>query len=404
MNDPNAEPVELERRLAYLQLEDTDRERLAAIAPALKADAQEFVETFYEHLFSFPETARFLQQPAVVERLKLLQEDHLASMLDANWDEPFAARRRRVGDVHAQMGVTPQIFIGAYYQYLQYGLRKLGAEPAADVPDFAENILSLLKAVFLDVELTLEAYFLQATQNQRHALEMLFQANTALRQFAQLTSHDLKTPLGTLANLCDEALDEFGNQMPAEAKHLVERARDRAFLMSTTIDEILTATISVGDPKTQIVESGAIFEAAVEYVRPVLEKKGIRLKLARGLPRVLGDAALLREAFFNLLSNAAKFIQHEQGQIAIDVEVRDAECQFSIADNGPGIPREELARIFVPFRRLRMQQDVPGTGLGLYFTKNIIEQQGGRIWAESELGEGSCFYVLLKMPPSSRTH
>ena len=401
MSETNSEPIDLERRLAYLQMDDADRERLATFAPALKADAKQFVETFYRHLFAFPETARFLQQPAVVERLKQMQEDHLASMLDAKWDEQFASRRRRVGDVHAQMGVTPQIFIGAYYQYLQYGLRKLAAEPQADVPAYAENILSLLKAVFLDVELTLEAYFLQATQNQRHALDMLFQANTALRQFAQLTSHDLKTPLGTLANLCDEALDEFGNQMPAEASRLIERARDRAFRMSSTIDEVLTATINVGDQSTQVVESAAVIDAAVEYVRPVLDKKTIQLKVAGGLPRVLGDPALLREAFYNLLSNAAKFIQREHGRIVIDVEVRKEECQFSIADNGPGIPSEELSRIFVPFRRLRMQQDVPGTGLGLYFTKNIIEQQGGRIWAESELGEGSCFYVLLKMPPRS---
>src|SRR5581483_9935663 len=124
-NENHAEPLDLERRLAYLQMEAPGGKRLATFAPLLKADAKEFVETFYEHLFSFPETARFLQDPEMVKRLKQMQEIHLASMLDAKWDEPFAARRRRVGDVHAKMGVTPQIFIGAYYQYLQYGLRKL---------------------------------------------------------------------------------------------------------------------------------------------------------------------------------------------------------------------------------------------------------------------------------------
>ena len=61
----------------------------------------------------------------------------------------------------------------------------------------------------------------------------------------------------------------------------------------------------------------------------------------------------------------------------------------------PGIPREDLDRIFSPFRRLRMHQHRPGSGLGLYFTKNLIEQQGGRVWAESELGQGSTFYLQL---------
>ena len=104
---------------------------------------------------------------------------------------------------------------------------------------------SLQKAVFLDISLTLEAYFTQATQSLRRALDLIYQANLELRQFAQLTSHDLKTPLATMANLCDEALDEFGDQMPAEAAKLIDSARMRAFRMSTTIDELLSSTMSL---------------------------------------------------------------------------------------------------------------------------------------------------------------
>ena len=120
------------------------------------------------------------------------------------------------------------------------------------------------------------------------------------------------------------------------------------------------------------------------------------MSLPAQCPWVSGDRVRLREAFYNLLSNAAKFIDKTPGRIAIEVKSSGDECIFTVADNGPGIPRNELERVFAPFRRLPMHRDQPGSGLGLYFTKNLIEQQGGRVWAQSEPGQGSVFYVVLK--------
>ncbi len=115
------------------------------------------------------------------------------------------------------------------------------------------------------------------------------------------------------------------------------------------------------------------------------------------MPPVLGDTARLGEVFFNLLTNAVKFIDKRKGRIAIDFTTRDDECIFEVRDNGSGIPAEELDRVFVPFRRLPSHRDVPGSGLGLYFAKAMIEQQNGRVWVESEPGKGSSFFVLLKL-------
>jgi signal transduction histidine kinase len=233
-------------------------------------------------------------------------------------------------------------------------------------------------------------------------LDLVYQANTELRQFAQLTSHDLKTPLATMANLCDEALDEFRDTMPAEAAELIEAARQRAFRMSATIDELLHSSMSLhSDAPQDVVDSAAVIAEAIEQVRPILAQKKIELVAPGPLPRVLGDRARIREVFYNLLSNAAKFSDKRRGRIEIACTKRDGDCIFSVADNGPGIPAEELARVFVPFRRLPHHRDVPGSGLGLYFAKTIVEQQGGRIWVESEPGTGSTFYVLLKQAGSS---
>src|SRR6185369_2280265 len=104
------------------------------------------------------------------------------------------------------------------------------------------------------------------------------------------------------------------------------------------------------------------------------------------LPWLRGHPVKIREAFYNLLSNAAKFIDKRPGRIEITATIDGADCVFCVADNGPGIPQEELTRIFAPFRRLPMHHDRPGSGLGLYFTKNLIEQQSGRIWVEATPG------------------
>ncbi len=398
--DSGPQPLQitsLERRLAFLAIDEADRQRLRALSPRLNARADAFVETFYRHLFAFEETAQFLGDDELVARLKESQKSHLLSMLGADWDDHYVERRYRVGDAHAQVGLSPQAFLGAYNQYLQFCLRELSETLDAPAKACADQMLSLQKAVFLDISLTLEAYFTQATQSLRKALDLVYQANAELRQFAQLTSHDLKTPLATMANLCDEALDEFRDQMPAEAAELIEAARQRAFRMSTTIDELLRSTMSLHSETPQdIVEMDHVLAEAVEQVRPLLKQKSIQLSVAENLPRVLGDRPRIREVFYNLLSNAVKFSDKRHGRIDIGCTLRDDDCVFTITDNGPGIPAEELSRVFVPFRRLPNHRDVPGSGLGLYFAKTMVEQQQGRIWVESEVGTGSCFHVSLK--------
>jgi signal transduction histidine kinase len=387
----------LAERLAFLEIDPSDRRRLRELAPLLNSRAAAFVEQFYRHLFAFDETARFLQDPQLVARLKQSQQAHLESMLAAEWNADYVDRRYRVGNAHAQVGISPTIFLGAYNQYLQFCLRELSAASDESGQALAERMLSLQKAVFLDIGLTLEAYFTQATQSLRKALDLVYQANAELRQFAQFTSHDLKTPLATVANLCDEALDEFRDAMPKEAARLIDSARARTFRMSQTIDELLHSTMSLhSDVPLDVVDTDRAMAEALDMVRPMAEQKKVAVTVAERLPAVLGDHARVREIFYNLLSNAVKFSDKRRGRVKVGCTARDDDCIFTIADNGPGIPAEELARVFVPFRRLPAHREIPGSGLGLYFAKTMVEQQEGSIWVESEVGAGSCFYVRLK--------
>ena len=281
-------------------------------------------------------------------------------------------------------------------QYLKYCFPLIASQDSPNAEPFLEQLLSLLKAVFLDIGLTLDAYFEQALASLKQAMELVVKANSELRQFAHLTSHDLKTPLATVANLCDETLDEFGTQIPEEAANLIRAARNRVFRMSATIDELLTTAARETEDGSQA--DFAVRELIAELLddfRPELCAREIEVTVPEELPRFAGDRVRIREAFYNVLSNAVKFIDKRPGRIVIEAEMIGNEWVFKIADNGPGILRDELDRIFMPFRRLGGHKKVAGSGLGLYFTRSLVEKQGGRVWAESALGEGSRFFIAL---------
>ncbi|MGC3967900.1 MAG: protoglobin domain-containing protein [Pirellulales bacterium] len=395
----DANAPDLAYRLSYLGLGPADQTRLRELGPVVEEFSAELVEAFYRHLFSFESSARFLRDPQVVERLKELQRQHFVSLTEADWDEKYEERRRRVGQTHANVGIDPELFLGAYNQYVQQAIpRYLAAAGGGDSPQI-EAVLSLLKVVFLDLGLTLDAYFTQATQTIRQALDMYWKANVELRQFAHLASHDLKTPLATVANFCEEALDEFGEQMPTGAKDLIESARQRTFRMSRMIDELLSVTTSF-DLQSQLAETStqAALADALERLKPVIAEKQLTVSMPESLPIVWGDLVRLREAFYNVLSNAVKFSPAKTGRIVMDVRPIERGYEFSFADNGPGIPAEDLETIFAPFRRSSRHRDTAGSGLGLYFAKTLVEYQGGGIRAESTPGQGSCFYIALRQP------
>jgi signal transduction histidine kinase len=138
-------------------------------------------------------------------------------------------------------------------------------------------VRAVQKAVFFDVGLTLEAYFTRTTANLRRALDLVYQANAELRQFAQLTSQDLKTPLATMVNLCDEALDEFGLQIPVEAGKLIQATRNRALRMSDTIDDLLQSAISMHEEQTQeSISPEPVLLETVELLRPLMSRPRCR--------------------------------------------------------------------------------------------------------------------------------
>jgi signal transduction histidine kinase len=383
-------------RRAFLEISDVDLERVRGLAELFGSYLDEFVEQFYAHLFAGAVTASFLTDPELVARLKQTQKQYFASLLEARLGVDYVADRRRIGRKHAEVGLEPQWFLGAYNQYLQFCFRKFAATCGGDFECYVEGTLALLKVVLLDTGLALDAYFAQSTEHLRAALRLLAQSNAELKEFARLASHDLKSPLGAVAGLCEEFLDEFGGQVPEEGRKLIESARARVLTLGRMIGELLSMSEASAQPDQRMrVATRRVLDEVLERLRPEVEGRSIQFVLPDNLPDVRAHPGRLQEVFYHVMSNAVKFMDKEYGTIVLGAETSNGECVFCISDNGPGIAESDLPQIFAPFRRLPQHRDKPGSGLGLYFVKSFIEDQGGRVWVESRLGEGSQFYIAV---------
>jgi light-regulated signal transduction histidine kinase (bacteriophytochrome) len=138
----------------------------------------------------------------------------------------------------------------------------------------------------------------------------------------------------------------------------------------------------------------AIFRQALDNLMKIIEESGA-LITHEPLPMVLGDEVQLLQLFQNLIANAIKFRGPESPRIQVSAQKSGPEWVFAIKDNGIGIAPEHQKRIFSIFQRLHHRTEYPGTGIGLALCKKIVERHGGRIWVESQPGQGSTFYFTI---------
>jgi signal transduction histidine kinase len=386
----------LATRRAFLQITEEDCERVRGLGQSFRAFADEFVDRFYTHLFSFPETAAFLRDPELAAQLKGLQKGYFESLLEANLSAEYVAGRRRMGQAHAEVGLEPLWFLGAFNQYIQHCFKYFAALPDQDLGRYTAGTLSLLKFILLDIGLALDAYFARSMEQLRKALELYEQSNAELREFAHLASHDLKTPLATVSALCEEFLDEFGATVSAEGRQLIEAARSRTLKMKVMIDELLSMSAMAAQPiQHATVSARSLLDEVLDRIRLEIGDRPIRVDVPNEMPVIDTHPGRFREVFYQLMSNAVKFMDKEPGVIRVSAEQVGDEQVFCVADNGPGIAPSDQAKIFAPFQRLPTDRHRPGSGLGLYFVRRIVEQRGGRVWVDSTQGEGSRFYVAL---------
>ena len=236
-----------------------------------------------------------------------------------------------------------------------------------------------------------------ALQSLADINDQLTRANQELEEFAFTASHDLQEPLRVIRLMAKLVEQRGGTQLDAEMMEclqLIEQSTDR---MSTLVRAMLDyARVLHALPVPEVpADLNRALAAALQNCAIGIQQSGAAITWDP-MPTVIADQEQITRVFQNLISNAVKYRRDVPLVISITVDERGTEWRFCVSDNGRGIPEDFQRMVFLPFKRLQ-GEDIPGSGLGLAVCQKIIEYHGGRIWAESEPGEGSLFFFTLPM-------
>jgi two-component system NtrC family sensor kinase len=226
-------------------------------------------------------------------------------------------------------------------------------------------------------------------------------------EFVSVVSHDIRSPLTTIRGYM-ELLERVGPLTPQQAEFVKRIERSM-----TTITELIGDLLDIGrleaglDQEAAPCELERIVMRGIEAVQMTAEERHQTLSwdIASGLPSLLGNARRLEQVVTNLLSNAIKYTPGG-GKIELTLKTAGAYLMLRVRDNGIGIPLEDQPHVFEKFYRVQNEAtaDIGGTGLGLSIVKSVVERHSGRIWVESEPGQGSTFTVLLPIQPRGMHH
>jgi two-component system sensor histidine kinase/response regulator len=222
----------------------------------------------------------------------------------------------------------------------------------------------------------------------------LERSNAELAQFASVVSHDLRSPLTSIAGFSELLERHSADHLDARATRYITGITDGVKRMQALIEGVLAyAQVGAQVPPPEPIDCAVVVERALANLHTAIEERGA-LVTHTDLPTVTADATQLSQVFQNLIGNAIKYCR-ETPRVAISAQRDGAAWLFSVRDNGIGMDAADAERIFDIFQRAHSAAEYPGTGIGLAICKKTIERHGGRIWAESCLGQGTTFKFTL---------
>lgn len=268
--------------------------------------------------------------------------------------------------------------------------------------------------------LLLERAIRYAIDRKRNELALAEQAralarsNTELEDFAYIASHDLKEPLRGIRNYADFFIEDHGAQVGNEGLQQLQTIVRLTKRLEDLIETLLHYS-RVGRVDLAMVETDLqdIMVQVLDSLQISLQEAGVEVRFPKPLPTIVCDQARVAEIFRNLVTNAMKYNDKEEKWIEIGFHANEGETAatnghgspspqrkpivFYVRDNGIGIPEKHRDSVFRIFRRLHGRDKYGGgTGAGLTVVKKVVERHEGKIWLESEVGEGTTFYFTLQ--------
>ncbi len=248
-------------------------------------------------------------------------------------------------------------------------------------------------------DITERKQFEQALEEQAKVLE---RSNAELEQFAYVASHDLQEPLRMVASYVQLLARRYKDRLDQDADEFIGFAVDGASRMQDLINDLLAYSRVTRITKPfESTDCEAVLHAVLVNLQWTAEENHARIT-HDPLPTLMADESQLVQLFQNCISNAIKF--HHPGiqpHVHVGAQRQGDEWILSFCDNGIGIEPQYFERIFSVFQRLHGHGSYPGTGIGLAICKKIVEHHNGRVWVESEPGNGTTFYFAFPSRESS---
>jgi len=242
----------------------------------------------------------------------------------------------------------------------------------------------------------MEAEIFQSSQKVQAANQQLEAANKELEAFSYSVSHDLRAPLRTVDGFSQAVLEDYGALLPPEGHRHLQIIRQGAQRMGNLIDDLLTFARLSRVPLTRHrIDTTRLVREVWEDAAALHKDRQVEFHLA-DLPPCHGDAALLKQVWINLLSNALKYSGKRTPAV---IEVGHAEeagsTVYFVRDNGAGFDMRFAGKLFGVFQRLHRAEEYQGTGVGLAIVQRVIHRHGGRIWVTAEVDRGATFSFTL---------
>lgn len=231
----------------------------------------------------------------------------------------------------------------------------------------------------------------------RSRQEALLRAIADLEQFAHSASHDLREPLRSIGIYSDLLAKEYGNRLDERGSEFLNFIGSGARRMDKLLSDLLSyAHLSgIAEEKLEPVDATRPLGVALENLAGAIQESHAQITIGE-MPVVRMHESHLSQVFQNLIGNAIKY-RRENGGLQIQLTARSADTQwvFKVADNGIGVPVAYKETIFGIFKRLHSNSKYSGTGMGLAICQRIVERYQGRIWVESDVGQGANFFFTV---------